>query len=63
MQKLEISSEKKIRKLGKKNIVELCDKLECLFFLMNDPKLLEKMYDNIEFKAADYKQYKKVIKI
>jgi len=49
--------------LKKENIVELYDKSEHPSFLMNDPKLLEKMHDSIEFGVADYKRYKEVIKV
>ena len=57
------AQKKKQENLKKENIIELYDKPRCSSFLINDPKLLEKMHDNIEFGAADYKRRKEVIKV
>jgi len=32
-------------------------------FLINDPNLMEKMHDSVEFGAADHKRRKEVIKV
>ncbi|EXX69776.1 hypothetical protein RirG_093150 [Rhizophagus irregularis DAOM 197198w] len=47
---------KKWQKLEKKNIVEIYDTPGQPSFLMNDPSLLEKMHNCIEFGTADHKR-------
>lgn len=54
---------KKRQKLEKENIVEIYDTPGRPSFLMNDPNLLEKMHNSIEFGAADHKRRKEVIKV
>ena len=49
--------------LEKENIVEVYDTPGRPSLLRNDPNLLEKMHNSVEFGAADYKRRKEVIKV
>lgn len=58
-----MSTEEKEGKIEKENIVEIYNVLGHPSFLVNDPNLLEKMYNSVEFGAADYKRRKEIIKV
>ena len=49
--------------MEKENIVEIYDAMGHLSFLLNDPKLLNKMHDSVKFDGADHKRRKKIIKV
>src|SRR2546429_1975182 len=50
-------------KIEKENVVEIYDTPGRPSFLINDPNLLEKMHDSVEFGAADHKRRKEIIKV
>ncbi len=54
---------KKREKLDKENIVEMYNTPGQPSFLMNDPELLDKMNNCVEFGAADHKRRKEIIKV
>ena len=54
---------KKKEKIEKENVVEIYDTPGRPSFLINDPNLLEKMHNSVEFGAADHKRHKEIIKV
>src|SRR5581483_1255264 len=54
---------KKMEKVEMENVVEVYDTPGRPSFLINDPNILEKMHNSIEFGAADYKRRKEIIKV
>ena len=54
---------KRQRKAVEENIVEVYDTPGRPSFLIEDPNLLEKMHNSVEFGAADYKRRKEIIKV